>query len=92
MTLTDKDLKNIKELVEITFDEKLEEATEEMLATKDDIRHLPTKEEFYKRTDEMMGELKAIRESQTILTGKVYEDHEPRIVKIEKKLQIQPLV
>ena len=79
----------IKDLMEVTFDERLDDAIENRIATKDDISHLPTKDEFYGKMDEVMGELKVIREGQEILTHKVYEDHEPRISKVEKKLQIQ---
>jgi len=83
MALTNKDLMAIKDLMEVTFDERLDDAIENRIATKDDISHLPTKDEFYGKMDEVMGELKEI------LTHKVYEDHEPRISKVEKKLQIQ---
>ena len=78
MTLTQRDLDEIEKIMDDKFEEKL--------------RNIPTKDEFFSRTDEMMGELKAIRESQTILTGKVYDDHESRITNVEKKLQIQPSV
>ena len=83
MKLTKKDLEAIRELIKITIDEELEEKLNEKL------KYFPTKEDFFSKVDKIMGELQAIRESQTILTGKVYDDHEPRIVKIEKKLQIQ---
>ena len=51
--------------------------------TKDDIKHLPTKEEFYQKMDEVMGELKAIREEQTLLAHRL-PDHEDRLEKLEK--------
>jgi hypothetical protein len=57
-TLDNEDLKAIKGLIEITIDD----AIENRLATKDDIGHLPTKDEFYGKMDEVMGELKAVRE------------------------------
>ncbi|MEK7470538.1 MAG: hypothetical protein AAB622_00825 [Patescibacteria group bacterium] len=72
MTLTNGDFKNIKQLIKITLDE------DESLVRKDDIKHLPSKEEFYEQTDKIMGELKAVREEMTIL----------RIEKVEKKLNI----
>ena len=41
---------------------------------KEEVGHLPSKDEFYGKMDEVMGELKAIREGQEIVTAKVYED------------------
>ena len=75
--LDDQDLKNIKSLIEITLDEKLEEKFNEKLS------HLPDKEEFYKRTDEMMTELKNIREEQTVL-AQHSRDHTDNIEKLKK--------
>ena len=46
------------------------------LASKLDIKHLPTKEEFYSKMDEVMGELKAIRTAQEILSPKTYNFEE----------------
>lgn len=88
MALTDKDLKAIKDVMEVTFDERLDDAIENRIATKDDISHLPTKDEFYEKTDELIKELKDMREELKVVTNKVYSDHEPRISKVEKKLQI----
>ncbi len=48
ITLTQKDLDEIESLVKDTVEEK--------------IKHLPTKDDFYGKMDEVMGELKAIRE------------------------------
>ena len=56
MALTTSDLKNIKLLVKTTIDE------DETLVRKDDIKHLPTREEFFDREDKIMGELKTVRE------------------------------
>lgn len=83
MALTDKDLKAIADLVKVTIDDELEEKLNEKL------KYFPSKEEFFNRMDEIMHELKTMREEQTVITNEVYEDHEPRISKIEKKLQIQ---
>ncbi|MFC1710358.1 hypothetical protein ACFL0F_01705 [Patescibacteria group bacterium] len=71
MTLTIKDLDEIEKIV----DNKIEENT----------KNLPTKDEFFTKMDEVMGELKSIRESTSILTNRVSE-HEDRISKIEKKI------
>jgi len=82
--LDDDDLKSIKDLMEITFDEKIEEKE---LVTKDDIKHLPTKDEFYQKMDEVVGELKAVREELPIISHQL-SNHDDRIEKIEEKLQI----
>src|SRR5215208_6983876 len=74
-TLDNDDLKALKALIEVTIDEK-------ELVTKSDISHLPTKDEFYEKMDEVMGELKTVREEQTLLSHRV-SDHEDRIEKIE---------
>lgn len=68
--LTQKDLDKIESLIDEKFDEKL--------------KFLPTKDEFYGKMDEVMGELKAIREEKDMLTYRV-SDHEDRIVKLEEK-------
>lgn len=84
MTLTNDDFKNIKELIKISLDE------DETLVRKDDIKHLPTKDEFYEQTDKIMGELKAVREEITTLSdlNRKVNDHDARIEKVEKKLNI----
>lgn len=57
---------------------------------KEEIKFLPTKDEFYTKMDEVMGELKTIREQQDVITGKnseiteTLEDHESRITKLEQ--------
>jgi hypothetical protein len=77
------DLKAIKGLIEVTLDE----ATETKLVTKEDISHLPTKDEFYTKMDEVVGELKTIRVEQPLQSHKL-SDHEDRIEKIESHLGI----
>ncbi len=53
---------------------------------------LPTKEEFFSKMDEVMGELKAIREEHTLTSGTIsthtdqLEEHEERLKKVEKRL------
>jgi hypothetical protein len=91
MALTDKDLNNIKNIVEVTIDEKLDEVLETKLVTKDNISHLPTKDEFYEKMDEVVGKLKVIREDYAVVTHRV-SNHEHRITQVEKKLQIQPVI
>ena len=75
-TLDNHDLKAIKGLIEVTIDE----AIEGKLVTKDDISHLPTK-------DEVVGQLKAAREEQAVLSHQV-ADHADRLVRIESNLAI----
>ena len=83
-TLGNDDLKAIKGLLEITFDEAIKAKG---LVTKEDISHLPTKDEFYGRMDEVMGELKTIREEQS-LQSQHLSDHDDRIEKVESHLGI----
>lgn len=85
--LTKIDLSLIKNVVKITIDEELDVKLDEKLDEK--LGKLPTKDEFYGQTDKLMKELKDMREEHKMLSARVYEDHEPRIAKIEKKLQIQ---
>ncbi len=62
------------------------------------IKHLPTRDQFYTKMDEVMGELKAIREEQTLITGRVtqhsddLEEHDVRISKLEKHAQVASAV
>jgi hypothetical protein len=72
--LGDDDLQAIKGLIKVTIDE----AIEQKLVTKQDLSHLPTKDEFYTKIDEVMGELKTIREEQT-LQSQHLSDHDDRI-------------
>lgn len=65
MAITNNDLKKIKEVFELVFVEKVEELG---LVTKDDIKHLPTKEEFYAKEDALMKEVKDVREEQSGLS------------------------
>ena len=81
-TLDNDDLKAIKGLIEVTVDEVIEKRE---LVTKSDISHLSTKDEFYAKMDEVMGELKAIRQEQPLQSRKLSE-HEDRIQKIEDHL------
>ena len=71
-TLDNGDLRAIKDLIEVTVDEKLDEKS----------KYLPTKDEFYGKMDEVMGELKAIREEQAV-QSQHRSDHEDRSQKIE---------
>ena len=81
-TLDGNDLQAIKQLIEVTMDEAIEEKG---LVTREHISHLPTKEEFFGKMDEVMGELKAIREEQPLQSARL-SIHEDRIQKIEYHL------
>ena len=83
-TLDKDDLKAIKGLIEVTVDEVIEAKG---LVTKEDISHLPTKDEFYTKMDEVVGELKTIREEQPLQSHQL-SNHEDRIEKIESHLGI----
>ena len=80
--LDSNDLKAIKELIEVAVEEVIDRMG---LATKDHLGNLPTKDEFYGKMDEVMGELKAIREEQAVQSQHL-SDHEDRIEKIESHL------
>lgn len=75
--LTQRDIKEIRTIVK-----------EEVSGN---INHLPSKDEFYSKMDELMGEIKAMREEITVVTGykDQIEDHEIRIGKLEDVLQPQ---
>jgi hypothetical protein len=80
--LDSEDLKAIKDLIEVTVEDVIERKE---LVTKSDISHLPTKDEFYTKMDEVIGELKTIREEQTLISRGL-SDHGDRIEKIESHL------
>jgi hypothetical protein len=82
-TLDKDDLTAIQGLIEVTIDE----AIENKLVTKEDIGHLPTKDEFYGKMDEVVGELKAAREEQAVL-GHQVADNTDRLDRIESNLDI----
>ena len=81
-TLDGNGLQAIKQLIEVTIDEAIEEKG---LVTKEHISHLPPKEEFFGKMDEVMGELKAIREELPIQSHRLSK-HEDRFQKIEAHL------
>lgn len=88
MALTKRDIAQLREIVEVSLEVKLDEVLDKKLEEK--LSHLPSKKDFYEKMDEIMGELRTIRENQELISHKVYEDHEPRITKIEKKLRTLP--
>lgn len=78
------DLEAIKGLISVTIDEAFEKKE---LAIKEKLSRLPTKDEFYTKMDEVMGELKAVREEQA-LQSQHLSDHDDRIEKIGSYLGI----
>ena len=77
--LDNDDLKAIKDLMEVTIDERLDGKLDEKLG------YLPTKDDFYGMMDKVMGELKAIREEQAVQSQHLC-DHQDRVQKIESHL------
>jgi hypothetical protein len=75
------DLKAIKDLIEVTLDEKLDEKLDSKLS------HLPTKDEFYERTGEILKRLDNLEEEKDVLSHQV-SNHTDRIEKIESRLGI----
>lgn len=67
--LTQRDLDLIEKIINETIEEKT--------------RNLPTKDEFFTKMDEVMGELQTKREEETIL-GHQVSDHEKRITDLEE--------
>lgn len=65
--------------MEVTLDERLDGKLDEKLG------YLPTKDDFYGMMDQVMGELKAIREEQAVQSQHL-SDHDDRIEKIESEL------
>jgi len=74
--LTQKDFDEIERLIKNTV--------------REEIKHLPTKDEFYAKMDELMGEVQTMREEQTLIAGTLsehtdkLENHETRITKLEE--------
>jgi hypothetical protein len=76
MTLTQHDLDAIGQL----FDIKIDNALEAKLTEK--LRDYPTRQEFLSHMDQIMTELKAIRQEQEFQTYRL-RDHEDRITVLE---------
>jgi hypothetical protein len=75
------DLNAIKKILNVALNKKIDEKLGFRL------NDLTTKIEFYNKMDEVMGELKTIREEQT-LQSQHLSDHDDRIEKIETHLGI----
>ena len=79
MTLTDEDLKALKDLMEVTFEEKLDEKLDEKLS------HLPSKDEFYEQTGKILKRLDDLEVEKDVLSHQVSK-HEDKIEKIGSHL------
>jgi hypothetical protein len=86
MKLTSEDLSAIKDLMEVTIEEKgvTKEEFEERL------KHLPTKDEFYTETARIYKQLEGAEEEKDVLTYRVSR-HSDQISRIEKHLALPEL-
>lgn len=61
---------------------------------KEEIRFIPTKDDFFNRMDQLMGEVQAMREDFAIIGSRTsehtdeIEDHEVRLSKVENHLHL----
>ena len=76
------DLKALKDLIGVTVEDVVER---KKLVTKSDLSHLPTKDEFYEQTGEILKRLDDLEEEKDVLSDRVSK-HEDRIEKIESHL------
>lgn len=81
--LDGEDLKAIKELMQVTIEEAIEEKG---LVTKSDLSHLPTKDEFYEQTGEILKRLDNLEIEKDLLSNRVSE-HSDQLEKIGKALR-----
>lgn len=70
------------------FDGKINESKEELRL---EIKHLPTRNQYYAREDKTMGELKKIRE-ELVTTNDLYEKTNKRVNRIDQHLGIDTSV
>ncbi len=61
--------------------DQIEQSTRQI--GKEEIKLLPTKDEFFGKMDEVMGELKAIREERIVQSEKL-SNHDDRTTSLEK--------
>ena len=76
-------LEAVKGIIKVTIQE--EAVTKDEL--REQIKHLPTKEEFYKSQDELMAEVKKIREEQPVQAHQISRNADD-IRKIKKHLNL----
>jgi len=78
--LSKQDYQEIRTIVEDVVEEKLEEKLDQKLDEK--FKGLPTKEEFYGRTDKILKELENMR-GENMVGAHQISDHEERITALE---------
>ncbi|OGM13633.1 hypothetical protein A3A76_03035 [Candidatus Woesebacteria bacterium RIFCSPLOWO2_01_FULL_39_23] len=77
MSLTNKDLNNIKDLIKVTISE------DETLVRKDDLKYLPTKDDFYEQTVKILKKLDNLEGSMDIVSER-QSKHSDQIEALEK--------
>ncbi len=84
MALTKTDLARIQKLINLSLELKVPAIVRQELKRelKKELSHLPNKDEFYKKMDEVMAELKKMRETYELAAPKI-SDHETRITDLE---------
>ena len=83
-TLDSDDLKAVEQIIEAKVGEVIEKR---QLVMKEDLSHLPTKDDFYAKMDEVVGELRASRDEQAVLSHRT-SDHEDRIGRLESRMGV----
>ena len=78
--LTVDDLKLVKTMVQVAVDDTIEERG---LVTKEDLKYLPTKDEFYEETLKVLKKLDDIETQMKMLSRRTY-DNTDRIDDLEK--------
>ena len=71
MKLTEGDLKKIKKLIKASINSKLSSSIENSMGTKSDFPQLLSRDDFYRKTDEVLGEIKKIREEWAVIYSKL---------------------
>ncbi len=67
----------------ISHDERFDQLKDELVDMRQDIRLLPTKDEFFTSMDKLMGKLTAIEEEKTVSAHQT-RGHEDRITALEE--------
>ncbi|PIQ70032.1 hypothetical protein COS55_03875 [Candidatus Shapirobacteria bacterium CG03_land_8_20_14_0_80_40_19] len=88
--LTKDDLNKIQLLIVAGSSQVLKEIDEvkdQIREVKDSINLIPTKEEHFNSMDELMGEVKKVREEQEVIGDTLFQ-HNNRLEKLETKIGI----
>ncbi len=94
MALTKQDMLQIKNLIDNSRDQTIEAiliylrenhpTKADLEAVKKQVNHLPNREEFYAKMDEISGEYKTFQESEPIIAHQL-SNHEERLASVEIK-------